>query len=78
MSRLKAESNIVEELAIFVLLWIEEKAEVVEDIIEEVMDDYTALDLPWQRVNELIVLLDLAEAIIGPEVLKVLVDLAVE
>ena len=42
------------------------------------MDDYTALDLPRQRVNELIVLLDLAEAIIGPEVLEVLVDLAVE
>ena len=78
VSRLKAESNIIEELAIFVLLWIEEKAEVVEDIIEEVMDDYTALDLPRQRVNELIVLLDLAEAIIGPEVLEVLVDLAVE
>ena len=78
MSRLKAESNIVEELAIFVLLWIEEKAEVVEDIIEEVMDDYTALDLPRQRINELIVILDLAEAIIGPEILEVLVDLAVE
>ena len=78
MSRLKAESNIVEELAIFVLLWIEEKAEVVENIIEEVMDDYTALDLPRQRINELIVLLDLAEAIIGPEILEVLVDLAVE
>ena len=78
MSRLKAESNIVEELAIFVLLWIEEKAEVVEDIIEEVMDDYTALDLPRQRVNELVVFLDLAETIIGPKVLEVLVDLAVE
>ena len=78
VSGLKAKGNIIEELAIFVLLWIEEEAEVVEDVIEEVMDDYTALDLPWQRVNELVVFLDLAEAIIGPEILEVLVDLAVE
>ena len=78
MSRLKAEGNIIEELAVFVLLGIEEEAEVVEDVIEEVMDDYTAFDLPRQRVNELVVFLDLAEAIIGPEVLEVLVDLTVE
>ena len=78
MSWLKAEGNIIEELAIFVLLGIEEEAEVVEDVIKEVMDDYAAFDLSRQRVNELIVFLDLAEAIIGPEILEVLIDLAVE
>lgn len=78
MSWLEAEGDIVEELAVFVLLRIEEEAEVVEDVIEEVMDDYAALDLPRQCVDELVVFLDLAKAIIGPEVLEVLVDLAVE
>ena len=75
---LKAECNIIEELAVLVLLGIEEEAEVVEDVIEEVMDDYAAFDLPRQRINELVVFLDLAKAIIGPEVLEVLVDLAVK
>ena len=42
------------------------------------MDDYAAFDLPRQRINELVVFLDLAKAIIGPEVLEVLVDLAVK
>ena len=78
MSWLEAEGDIVEELAVFVLLRIEEEAEVVEDVIEEVMDDYAALDLPRQCVDEFVVFLDLAKAIIGPEVLEVLVDLAVE
>ena len=78
MSWLESKGDIVEELAVFVLLRIEEEAEVVEDVIEEVMDDYAALDLPRQCVDELVVFLDLAKAIIGPEVLEVLVDLAVE
>ena len=76
--RLKAKCNIIQELAVLVLLRIEEEAEVVEDVIEQVMDDYAAFDLPRQRINELVVFLDLTQSIIGPEVLEVLVDLAVK
>ena len=77
VARLESEGHIVEELAVLVRLRIEEEAEVVEDVIKQVMDDYAAFDLSRQRINELVVFLDLTQAIICPEVLEVLVDLAV-
>ena len=78
VTRFESKRHIVEELAVLIRLRVEEEAEVVEDVIEEVMDDYAAFDLPRQRINELVVFLDLTQAIIGPEVLEVLVDLAVK
>ena len=42
------------------------------------MHDYAALDRSGQRINELIVFLDLIEAIVSPIVLKVLVNLPVQ
>jgi len=40
--------------------------------------DYASLNLSRQRIDELIVLLNLAQSIVQPVVLKVLVDLPVE
>lgn len=74
----QAKGNIVQELAVLVCLRVEEEAEVVEDIVEEVVDDDTSLDLPRQSIDELIVLLHLAEPVVLPEVLEVLVDLPVQ
>jgi hypothetical protein len=42
------------------------------------MYDYAALDRSRQRINKLIVFLDLIQAIISPIVLKVLVNLPVQ
>ena len=35
---------VIEELALLIFLRVEEEAEVVEHIVEEVMDDYTSFD----------------------------------
>ena len=78
MTRLQTESHIVQELAVLVLLWVEEESEVVEYVIEQVVNNNTTLDLARKCINELIVFLDLAEPVVGPEVLEMLVDLAVE
>jgi hypothetical protein len=78
MTGLQAESNVVKELAIFVFLGVEEESKVVEDIIEEVVNNDSAFDASRQRIDELIVFLNLAEAVVGPVVLKVLVDLAIQ
>jgi len=78
VARFEPEGDIVQELAILVLLRVEEEAEVVENIVKEVMDDDTSLDLAWESVDKLIVLLHLAEPVVEPVVLEVLVDLAVE
>lgn len=43
-SRLQTKGNIVQELAVLVLLWIKEEAEVVEDVIEEIIDNNCFLD----------------------------------
>ena len=78
VARLQTEGHVVEELAVLVLGWVEEEAEVVKDVVEQVVHNDAALYLPWQRTDELVVFLDLTEPIVGPEVLEVLIDLAVE
>lgn len=44
MSRFEAVSNVVKEFAVFVLLRIEEESEVVENIIKQVVNDYSSLN----------------------------------
>ena len=78
VTRFQAEGDIVEELAILVCLRVEEKAEVVKDVIEQIMHNNSPLDLPRQSIDKLIVLLDLAEPVILPKVLEVLIDLPIE
>jgi hypothetical protein len=38
----------------------------------------SSLNAPWQWIDELIVLLNLAKSIVGPKIFEMLVDLAVE
>ena len=78
MTRLQSKGHVVKELAVLVLLGIEEEAEVVEYVIKEVVDDNASLNLAWQGIDELVVLLNLAEPVVEPVVLEVLVDLAIE
>ena len=78
VARLQSESHIVEELAVLVLLWVEEESEVVENVVEQVVNDDAALDLTGQGVDELVVFLHLTKTVVCPEVLEVLVDLSVE
>ena len=59
MSWFKAKSDIIEEFAFFVFLWIEEEAEVVKNIIKEVVDNDTSLDRAGQSIDEVIVFLNL-------------------
>ena len=47
MTRLEAESDIVEKLAVLVRLRVEEETEVVEYVIEKIVHDNASLDLPW-------------------------------
>ena len=44
VARFKAKCNIIKELALLVLLWVEEESEVVEDVIEKVVHYDTSLD----------------------------------
>jgi len=44
MARFKAISYVIKEFAIFILLRIEEKPEVVENVIKQVVYDYPSLD----------------------------------
>ena len=55
----KAKSDIIKKFAFFVFLWIEEEAEVVKNIIKEVMDNDTSLYRAWQSIDEVIVFLNL-------------------
>ena len=74
----KSKGHIVQEFTLLVLLRIKEEPEVVEDVIEEIVNDDTALDLSWESIDELIVLLDLTESIVSPKVFEMLIDLAVK
>ena len=78
VARLQAESHIVEELAILVLLRVKEETEVIENVVEKVVHDDTTLNLAGQGIDELIVFLDLAESVVCPEILEVLINLAVK
>ena len=59
VARFKAKCNIIKELALLIFLRIEEEAEVIEHIVEEVMDDYTSFDRTWQSIDKIIIFLDL-------------------
>ena len=78
MAGFQSEGHVVEELAVLVLLRVEEETEVVEDVVEQVVHDDAALDLARQRVDELVVFLHLAESVVAPVLLKVLIDLPVK
>jgi hypothetical protein len=78
VSGLQPEGNIVEELAILVLLGVEEETEVVEDVIEEIVDNNSTLNAAREGINELIVFLNLAQSVVGPVILEMLVNLPVE
>lgn len=74
----QAEGDIVQKLAVLVCLRVEEKSEVVEDVIEQIMHDDSSLDLPRQSIDELIVFLNLAQPVILPKVLEVLIYLPIK
>ena len=78
VARLEAKGHIVKELTVLVLLRVEEETEVVEDVIKQVVHNDAALDLARQRIDELVVLLHLAQPVLPPVLLEVLIDLAVE
>ena len=78
MAWLQSEGYIVEELAILVLLRVKEEPEVIEDVVEQIVHNDASFDLARQSINELVVFLDLAQSVVGPEVLEVLIDLAVQ
>ena len=59
MPWLKTKGYIVKELALLIFLRVEEEAEVVEHIVEEVMDDYTSFDRTRQSIDKVIIFLDL-------------------
>jgi len=75
---LEAEGDIVEELAVLVLVGVEKESEIVEYVIEEVVDDDASLDVPGQSIDKLVFFADLLKPILVPVVLEVLVDLPVE
>ena len=50
----QSKGHIVQELAVLVFLGVEEKPEVVEDVIEKEVNDNRALDLAWQRSEEFV------------------------
>ena len=78
VARFQSESNVVQELAVLVGLWIEEEAEIVKDVIEQVMNDDATFDLPWKSIDELVVLLHLTQSVVLPVVLEMLVDLPIK
>jgi len=78
LSRLQTEGNIVKELAVAVLLGVEEVSEVVENVVEKIVDYDSSLDGPRKSCDEFVVFLDLSEAVVGPIVLEVVVDLVVK
>lgn len=44
MTRFQTERNIVEELAVFIFLRVEEESEVVKDVIKQVVDQNAAFN----------------------------------
>jgi len=78
MTRIKPISNIVKKLAVFILLWIEEKSKVVKDVIKQVVHYNASLNTSWERIHKLVIFLNLAQSIVGPKVFEVLVNLPVQ
>ena len=59
VSWFQSKGNIVQEFALLVLLGVEEEAEIVEDIVKEVMNNDSSFDRTWQCIDEIVVLLHL-------------------
>jgi len=59
-------------------LRVEEKSEVVKYIVKEIVHYYTSFDASGQGINELVVFLNLAESVVGPEIFEMLVYLSVQ
>lgn len=78
VARLEAKGHIVKELTVLVLLRVEEETEVVEDVIKQVVHNDATLNLAWQRIDKLVVLLHLAQSILSPVLLEMLINLAVK
>ena len=78
MARLEAKGHIVKELTVLVLLRVEEETEVVEDVIKQVVHNDATLDLTRQRIDELVVFLHLAQSVLSPVLLEMLINLAVK
>lgn len=60
------------------LLGVEEVAEVVENVVEKIVDYNATLDGSRKSCDEFVVLLHLSQAVVGPIVLEVVVDLVVK
>jgi hypothetical protein len=78
VSGLQAKGNVVKKLAIFILLVVEEETEVVENVIEEIVHNNSTLNAAREDINQLFVFLKLAQSVVGPVILEMLVDLPVE
>lgn len=78
IARHQSKRNIVEEFAVLIPLGVEKYAKVIKDIVEEVVHDDAALDATRKRIDEVIILVDLIQAVVVPKVLEVLVDLSIE
>lgn len=78
IARHEAKSDIIHKLAVFVLLRVEENAEVVENVVKQVVHYNTSLNATRQCINELIIFLDLVQAVVRPVVLEMLVYLPVQ
>lgn len=78
IARHQSKRNIIEEFAVLVPLGVEKDAKVIKDIVEEVVYDDAAFYATRQRIDEVVVFIDLIQAVVVPEVLEVLVDLSIE
>lgn len=74
----QSKRNIVKEFTVLIPLGVEKYAKVIKDIVEEVVHDDAAFDATRQRIDEVIILVDLIQAVVVPKVLEVLVDLSIQ
>jgi len=61
-----------------VILGVEEVAKVVENVVKKIVDYDATLDGSRKSGDEFVVLLHLSQAVVGPIVLEVVVDLVVK
>lgn len=78
VTRHQSECYIIQKLAVFVFLRIEKDSKVVENIVEQIVHYNSTLNRTRQSINEFVVLLHLIQSVVGPVILKVLVDLSVQ
>lgn len=78
MARFQPKGHIVQKFGVLILNWIEKEAEIVEDVIEEIVHQNSMFDRLRQPHDKITVFLDMSQAIVLPIVLEVFVYLAVE